>query len=287
MVADAKTLPQGQCHSRQWRKLIVLSDLHVLPTGNRIIGIDPLQRLRDAIGHINRWHSDADLVAILGDLVHDGGAGSYAALRGALSALAVPVQLILGNHDWRSLFRAEFPGVPIDENGYVQARVDIGHHTLLMLDTLNEGEECGDLCSIRLAWLDAQLQAAHTRPVLLFLHHPPMATGFPGMDAVRLARPNALLEVIRRHANVRHIFAAHIHRTISGSWCGIPFSIFKSPVHQQPMDLVARDSTLSVAEPAAYGIVLLGAEDIIVHTDDFEIAQVAAGRAIEAKEANA
>ena len=57
--------------------------------------------------------------------------------------------------------------------------------------------------------------------------------------------------VLKSHGNVRHIIAGHIHRTINGSVRGIPFSIFKSPVHQQPMTFDSEDASLSVAEPGS------------------------------------
>ncbi len=41
-------------------KLILLTDLHMVPEGHRIIGLDPYQRLEAGIDHINRHHADAD-----------------------------------------------------------------------------------------------------------------------------------------------------------------------------------------------------------------------------------
>jgi hypothetical protein len=63
-----------------------------------------------------------------------------------------------------------------------------------------------------------------------------------------------------------------VHRTIGGSHRGIPFSIFKSPVHQQPMPFDTPDTSLSVDEPAAYGIVVVTPEGLQVHNEDYEIA---------------
>ena len=57
---------------------------------------------------------------------------------------------------------------------------------------------------------------------------------------------------------MRHIFAGHIHRTISGSVHGIPFSVFKSPDHQPPMTFDSADTSLSVAEPGTCGMCIDG-----------------------------
>ena len=52
--------------------------------------------------------------------------------------------------------------------------------------------------------------------------------------------------------------------------------------HQMPMALVSNDPSLSVAEPAAYGIILFNNDSIIAHSEDFEIAQVASAPSADA-----
>jgi 3',5'-cyclic AMP phosphodiesterase CpdA len=261
-------------------KLIVLADLHMVPDGGTIIGIDPHARLAAAVRHINRHHADARRVIVLGDLAHGGDAPSYGRARALLSGLAAPTSLMIGNHDHRPTFLEAWPGATADADGFVQMQHQVGRWRLLLLDTVLDAphafpHDCGHLCDRRLAWLDRQLGEAAAERVLLFMHHPPMRTGFAGMDATRLVNAGALLEVLRRHGNVRHLFAGHIHRTIGGSWHGIPFSIFKSPVHQQPMDLVSASTSLSVDEPAAIGIVLLTGDGVVVHTEDYELSAAA------------
>lgn len=264
-------------------KLIIFTDLHMLPEGGRIIGLDPHARLAAGIDHVNRHHGDAARVIVTGDLAHRGDAESYARLARLLAGFDMPVSLLIGNHDSRAAFRAAFPGAPVDADGFVQQAIDLPEGRLLLLDTVNDpagpnaDPHAGHLCARRLAWLDARLAEAAGRPCHIFMHHPPVATGFPGMDRIRLADEAAFYALLHRHGAVRHLFAGHVHRTIGGVCRGIPFSIFKSPVHQQPMLLDIDDPTLSVDEPAAYGIVLLGADGVVVHTEDYEIARRDAG----------
>ena len=97
------------------------------------------------------------------------------------------------------------------------------------------------------------------------------------MDAYALRDPGRLLAILDDHPQVRHLLIGHIHRTISGSVRGHSYTVFKSTAHQMPMDLVGDDEHASTREPGAYGLVLLGAE-VVVHTEDFEIAQSSAGR---------
>jgi 3',5'-cyclic AMP phosphodiesterase CpdA len=258
-------------------KLIVFTDLHMVPAGEAIIGIDPHERLVNGIRHVNQHHGDAAHVMITGDLTDRGDAASFSRLRMALRELAIPHTLLIGNHDRRDTFLEVFTNVPVDENGFVQRVVDLDTCRLVALDTLNAPPYgaaeavSGFLCDQRLAWLDRQLSTADARPVLIFMHHPPHATGFAGMDTIRLQNDDAFYAVLQKHGIVRHVFAGHVHRTISGSCRRIPFSIFKSTVHQQPMTFDSLDTSLAADEPAAYGIVLTTDDGILVHTEDYEI----------------
>lgn len=254
-------------------KLLVLTDIHTVEHGDAIIGLDPVERFRDVLDHALAHHGEADRVIIMGDLVHHGRVAQYERLRDALSALEMPVTLLMGNHDKRDAFHEIFGG-----SGFVQGRFEFGDTTGLFLDTLDgppyvKGHHAGVLCEDRLEWLDTELGAAKGR-VLIFMHHPPFDTGFDGMDAIKLANYKTFFEVIERHGNVAHLFCGHVHRTISGTARGIPFTIFKSPCHQMPMLLGATGSSHSIDEPGAYGIVLLNDDTVVVHHQDVGLPSV-------------
>ena len=53
-------------------------------------------------------------------------------------------------------------------------------------------------------------------------------------------------------------------------------------IEQMPMNLISADSSLSVKEPAAYGIILFDDQSIIAHTEDYEIARQAIASSIDA-----
>lgn len=44
--------------------------------------------------------------------------------------------------------------------------------------------------------------------------------------------------------------------------------MFKSPCHQAPLDLIRADSSLSIDEPGAYGLLLLARDGVIAHSED-------------------
>ena len=263
-------------------KLIILSDLHITPDRETILNIDPLQRMAAALVHIRQHHPDAQRLIITGDLSHYGDRVAYDQLREQLKDFSMPISFLLGNHDRRDAFVAAFPDVQKDAHGFVQSIADHGRSRLICLDTLNgppydhNAIHHGALCRNRLAWLDAALDLPSERHAIIFMHHPPHAVGFRGMDRIRLRDEIAFFDVVRRRGNVRHIVAGHIHRTISGSVHGIPFSVFKSPVHQQPMTFDSEETSLSVAEPGAYGIMFVTPDAVLVHTEDYQIADIVA-----------
>ncbi len=252
-------------------KLLVFTDIHITAPGETIIGLDPLTRFSRCLAHALAHHPDAARIVIAGDLTHTGAAAEYARLHEALAGCPVPVAMTLGNHDRRAAFRAAFADVPVDPAGFVQSVHDLGGYRLILLDTADEDAGIvhgGRLCAARLDWLDAALDAAPATPAVLFLHHPPMATGFAGMDRIGLTNRDELIGRLSRHSQLRQIVAGHIHRTIMGSAGGVPTAILKSPCHQMPMILDDTGHSLSVDEPGAYGIVLLTDGGVIVHTED-------------------
>lgn len=246
-------------------KLIHLTDLHLRADRAAIGGRDPGASLAAAVAAINRDHADARLVVVSGDLSDDGSPASYIRLRDLLARLAPPVRLMLGNHDDRAAFLAAFPDAP-QSGGFVQFHEDTAAGRIVCLDTLDAGEVGGRLCSDRLAWLDHVLATA-AGPALVFMHHPPTDIGMPPLDACKLADPDGFAAVLARHGNVRHIFAGHVHRAVSGVWRGIGFSTGRGTNHQTAALFGATDFALGNERPAC-NVVLIGGADIVVHLQE-------------------
>lgn len=268
-----------------YTKIVTLTDIHIVPDNGRLIGIDPTERLRQAIDHINRTQSDAGMCVITGDLTHYGDRESYSILKRELSRLEIPVRLLIGNHDKRDNFISEFPAIETDGGGFVQFHADIGGYRLIGLDCANQPRiestrnGAGNLGNGRLDFLEQALASADGQPSIIFMHHPPFHSGFPGMDQIMLMEPEAFFSRIEGR-NVRHIVCGHIHRSMSVSWRGIPATVYKSLVDQMPFDLVSNDTSLAIAEPPAYGVVLLAPELVVCHSVEF-LSELADGAAHE------
>ena len=247
-------------------KFIHLTDPHLVPAPRPLYALDPRERLARAVDDINRKQPDAAFVVVTGDLAHLGEAAAYAELRAILGRLAMPCHLLIGNHDSRAAFLAAFPDAPRDENGFVQYVVETPLADCVMLDSVVEGDHGGLLCERRLAWLERVLAERAGREVMLFVHHPPFDIGLPPLDIIRMMNGEALAPLLAAHGRVRHIFFGHAHRTISGSWRGIPVSTMPATVHQAELQFAERVLSPGNHEPPAYGLVLADADSLMLHT---------------------
>jgi 3',5'-cyclic-AMP phosphodiesterase len=250
-------------------KFIHLTDLHLVPVGRRLYGLDPNARLRAAIVDINRHHGDAEFVLITGDLAHHGDAGVYAALREALGELEVPSHLLIGNHDDRNAFRRAFPDTAVDDNGFVQAARPTAAGVFILLDTHQPGTHAGHLCERRLTFLKETLAKHAREPVFVAMHHPPCSLNLPAMDVIGLIQHEELGAALARHGNVRHIFFGHVHRPVHGAWQGIPFSTQRGLAHQVAWHAESVTGIPGSHEPPAYAIVSIEQRNVIVHVHDF------------------
>ncbi len=253
-------------------KLLTMTDLHITPEGETIIGLDTFALFESTLAAAVRDHGDAKALILMGDLTHHGDVPSYRRLAAALRDLPFPVVPMLGNHDRRSAFFEVFADAPRDAHGFVQQIVDFPDHCLITLDTLDgppypDKHHSGRLCADRTAWLEQALNGAEGRMTLVFSHHPPFDTGIVGMDMIKMIDGPDFLDLLARYS-VGHLFCGHIHRTITGSSRGVPWTMFKSPAHQGVLDLSNPDSSLSVDEPPAYGVLMLSKDQVVAHSQD-------------------
>lgn len=251
-------------------KFIHLTDTHVIGGGRTLFGANPARRLARAVDSINAEHGDAEFVMLTGDMTHWGDAEAYRAFHAEIARLRLPLHLMVGNHDDTEALAAQFPELPRDRHGFVQYAFDTAQGRAICLDTKRPGSHAGSYCAARRDWLAAEL-AACDGPVLLFMHHPPFRVGIAGMDAIRMQDADPFYEVIAPHLpRIRHLFFGHLHRAVFGNWRGLSFSCMRGLNHQVALDLTAGPETIpGTLEAPAYGVVLLDADQVVVHLHEF------------------
>jgi 3',5'-cyclic AMP phosphodiesterase CpdA len=251
-------------------RLVHLTDPHLSRPGERRFGLDPWARLDAALDHVRRHEAAADVLLLSGDLANDGEPEAYTALAERLVSLPQRVVLLLGNHDDRKAFKAEFPEAAVDDAGFVQAAVDGADGvSLLGLDTLVAGAAHGALDEGRLEWLERRLAERRDRAVFLAMHHPPVACGIPGMDAIGLTGAEDFWRVVEAAPQVRHVFAGHIHRPFFARRGHVGVSTLPGPAHQLHLQFEAEGAVIGSHEPGAYGIARLAPDTFDLHVRAF------------------
>lgn len=252
--------------SIQMLKIVHVSDPHIGPVGQLVVGLNPHERLRQVVHAINEDHGDAALCVITGDLTDRGDEESYRAFGDILSELKIPSRLLLGNHDNRENFRRVFTDAPVDPYGFVQSTADFGDIRLIFVDSLHDNHAgLGQLSSSRLKWLEAAFQdaAAAGRRSIAFIHHPPFSVGVKMFDQMILENPEPFLEQITAN-RLLHLAFGHLHLTTSGSWNGIPYSCNRGVAHRIALSLEGNVTEFIESEPT-FDVMLISSSGVLVH----------------------
>jgi 3',5'-cyclic AMP phosphodiesterase CpdA len=252
-----------------------ITDTHIKGEGVLAYGrIETSGFLARAVDHILHLETRPDVVLATGDLVDAGSPAEYARLRHLLAPLPMPVYLIPGNHDDRDALRATFADRRyMPSEGFIQYVVDDGPLRLIAIDTLIPGAPGGRVDRERLAWLDARLGEAPSKPTAIFMHHPPFKTAIDFMDGIGLDGADEMAEIVRRHPQVERVLCGHLHRSIQARWAGTLAMTAPATAHQVGLD-VQRENGLSVTlEPPGYALHLwrpdIGLVSHVANVGDF------------------
>lgn len=249
-------------------KIVQISDLHLVPPGRGLHGLNPEDRLSSAVAAVNRHHSDAEFCIITGDLADAGDPAAYQVLERHLKHLEMPVHMTIGNHDDRKTFIAAFPDVPRDRSGFVQTAFSHEDSAFILLDTVCQGDSWGEFCEERAEWLSDQMRQFRGLAIHIFMHHPPFDIGIPKLDAIRIRDTGPFDRTLGGIENIRQVFFGHVHRPIAGTCRGIPFSALPGLNHQVKLDLLGQERIRYCHEPPMIGVILIGKEQTVLHYDN-------------------
>jgi len=242
--------------------LVQLSDAHV-----RDDDPQPERMFADAVRDVAALAPAPGAVLVSGDLTEHGLAHEYERVRELLSALAVPVHVLGGNHDDRESLRASFPLPGADDGEDYRYTGRCGPLRLVAVDTTDPGRIEGRLGAERLTWLDARLAEERETPTVVAMHHPPLLLGIAAWDAIGLpdADRAALGEIIAGHPQVRRVLAGHVHRAALGSVGGCPVFTCPSTWIQGRLDFAHPDELAVVPEPPCFAVHVVVAGELTTH----------------------
>ena len=177
-----------------------LSDSHLMSDPDRK-GMERGPTLPGAealLSEIERLPAPVEFVLHTGDVVHDPDCEEeYQRALALFRRLSAPVYFLPGNHDrsqWfqRVLRNCESPGLHADQE------IEVGGVQFLLLDSSIPQEEggYGRLEPEQLAWLEGRCAAPDGRPLVVALHHHPLALAVPWRDKYSLRNGEALHEIL-------------------------------------------------------------------------------------------
>jgi len=199
-----------------------LSDFH-LPAdpGKKVNGVLPHHHLAAAVEALKRQVPKADLIILGGDLYEAGDKQGYDAVAEAFRPLQVPVRAVLGNHD--NLAALQSASLAPQEASY-PGYGSFDHHKLhvVLLNSSCAGRPAGGLDEEQLLWLSEDLFENRHKPLVVFVHHPPVDTGVGWLDKIKLLNAEAFWQILPPYAgNLLGVFAAHVHLQTSSCVRGV------------------------------------------------------------------
>lgn len=227
---------------------------------------DASEALAAAVAAVQRsLPAPPDGVLVTGDIASTPAEAEYIQARSLLDGLGAPLYPIPGNHDDRNALASHFD-LPPTAGGGLNYTADLGPVRLVALDTLQPGQVGGLLSVPLMGWLERALQESDGTPTVLAMHHLPLATGLPALDAIGIpaAERRALADVLSRHPQVQLIVSGHVHRTIVGALGPATVVAVPSPYVQLGFDLTADDVAL-VREPPCFAVHLLIGGRLVSH----------------------
>jgi Icc protein len=169
-------------------------------------GIKPHKNLKKLIKKVKAMRPD--LLLASGDLSEDGSRASYRALQAYFSPLDIPVLALPGNHDDAELLAKVFPTSPVD----TISASEHGPWQIVRLNSCLPGKPEGRLSKKTLLDIEEFLGFHSRGPIVIALHHQPVAINSPWIDKYRLLEPAAFLKVIDQYPNVKAVVWGHVHQ---------------------------------------------------------------------------
>ncbi len=225
-----------------------ITDLHIGFEGEGEI-CQNSGKLQSVLRNIDTQILKPDVLLITGDLVESGSHWAYSQLRDQLRGVDYPILWAVGNHDNRDAFAEIFPDAEFNA-GFLQYAVEDWPLRIITLDTLRPEYHGGYLCETRLKWLDQKLSERPSQPTLIAMHHPPIDTGIAWMterdDAPWIL---GLKAVLKKHDQVVHITAGHIHRSIFRKFDNLTVSVCPAIAPEVSLELAPIDPNLPDNRP--------------------------------------
>ncbi|WP_228057069.1 3',5'-cyclic-AMP phosphodiesterase [Tychonema sp. LEGE 07203] len=186
-----------------------ITDTHLFAEFDRTWkGLSTARSLSSVLDRLQQIQPPPDLLLLTGDLSQDETPESYELLASLISPLNIPAYWIPGNHDNIPVMQQILDKPPLSPEKSFQ----LGNWQFLLLSSVEAGCDGGRLSPESLDWLDSQLQQTGERPVIIALHHHPLAIDCEIMDSMMLHNADEFLAIVDRYPHIKIVLCGHIHQ---------------------------------------------------------------------------
>ena len=190
-------------------EVLQLTDLHLFADPSQALrGTVTAASLQAVLTHYKSSGWKARHALVTGDLIQDDTQAAYAQATELLSSLDLPMLVIPGNHDVRSLMMDAMSSAPFDYCGNVQS----GNWQIIGIDSCRAGHAGGRVSDDELQRLLDVLSNSDAEHIAVCMHHPPVPMKSTWLDSVGLEAADEFLMAVRQTGKVRLVLFGHAHQ---------------------------------------------------------------------------
>ncbi len=259
-------------------RFIHITDTHIHTDESYILPYAryaPIVGARQLVTQVNALGFTPDFILHTGDIAYDPVPEVYPTIKDLFGGLKAPVYYIAGNHDHRETVQTLL--MRRDElQVYPHYELDIKGVQCVFVDSnASEVMPHGRVSEEQLEWLDALCASDDDRPMMIAVHHNPLAVGVPWMDTHMKIENGEEFHAIVRQARDRlgGVFHGHIHQEYDVLRDGVlyssgasPWCAFKAEPHEA--------STQFLADPqatAGFSVVTITPQQTTVRRHQFTV----------------
>jgi Icc protein len=223
-----------------------LSDLHLGQKPVAGVRQDAPQIVEQIVQDVSRISSVLDFVVVSGDMTEDAEVASFRQCEEMLATIGLPVYMIPGNHDgpagYHRYVKLSQTFSTWDITNQIVSLPDL---RLLGIDTCIEGETTGRIDAKAMALVERAVALRDAPPLIIVMHHPPIAPGLRDFDAVaQLEGAAELRDILSQATAPQIILSGHVHRPYQGRMEGAACFVAGSPTSAFTSDLPFGESPI-------------------------------------------
>jgi Icc protein len=200
-------------------RVIQFTDCHLGPVESEsLLGLNTDQSLEDVLQLIQQKESSIDQLLCTGDVASAGHSDGYQRFHQLVRRyFKQPLAWLPGNHD-----SSEIMSVSAQAMGIETRLVNAGNWLIVMLDSSVPDQVYGHLEAGELDYLSYVLRHnEQNKPVMVCLHHQPVAVGSEWIDQYIVRNAAALFELIDQFPQVKIVSCGHVHQEFSAKRKGV------------------------------------------------------------------